>query len=176
VPLAREAVAFALWPDTDEKTARARLRWHLHTLQQSGLPTAGGMRWIISDKRTLQWSDEAPAAVDVIAFDRFSEDPADFAKAVFTTENSPPDCRTSGLRSRENGDRAGAMQTYHEFVERLRAELEVEPMAETLAAYDLISSAALLSGADGAFHTASKTRPLGTRHRRCSTVHTLTPN
>lgn len=196
-PLTRESVAFALWPDADEQTARARLRWHLHTLHQSGLPTAGETPWIIGDKRTLQWNDEARATVDVIAFDRFSTDPAKYAKAVALYNGelaaglqdewlAQPRERyrerlidmllalTSVARERgdriaaasyakqvlrwdpwredalrafielrsESGGRAGAMQTYQGFVERMRRELGVEPMRETRAAYELISSAA----------------------------------
>ena len=38
------------------------------------------------------------------------------------------------------GDRAGALREYREFVERLRAELQVEPMPETIAAYDAIAA------------------------------------
>jgi predicted ATPase/DNA-binding SARP family transcriptional activator len=41
----------------------------------------------------------------------------------------------------ETGDRAGALQFYRGFAERLDAELGVEPMAETIAVYDRISAA-----------------------------------
>ncbi len=44
------------------------------------------------------------------------------------------------LRHR-TGDRAGAMREYREFAERLRAELDVDPMPETAAAYDSIAHA-----------------------------------
>jgi predicted ATPase/DNA-binding SARP family transcriptional activator len=40
-----------------------------------------------------------------------------------------------------SGDRAGALLLYHDFVERLRAELGVEPMPETTAAYDRVIAA-----------------------------------
>ena len=41
----------------------------------------------------------------------------------------------------ETGDRAGALQFYRGFAERLVAELGVEPMAETIAVFDRISAA-----------------------------------
>jgi predicted ATPase/DNA-binding SARP family transcriptional activator len=212
VPLAREAVAFALCPDADERAARARLRWHLHKLLQSGLP-AVGEPWIVSDKRTLQWNAEAPATVDVIAFDRFSADPAEFANAVAlyngelaaglqdewlaqpreryrerqiemllalmtaAQENGDrsvaaafakqvlrwdpwrEDALRAFVRLRyQSGDRAGAIQTYHEFAERLRLDLGVEPMPETRAEYDLISTASHPPDVTGAPLAAPTTR------------------
>ena len=54
--------------------------------------------------------------------------------------------REDGLRARialryEMGDRAGALQTYRDFVARLRAELDVEPMRETTNAYERVLNA-----------------------------------
>ena len=40
---------------------------------------------------------------------------------------------------RENGDRAGALQEYQRFAQRLRAELDIAPMVETSALYDAIA-------------------------------------
>lgn len=39
----------------------------------------------------------------------------------------------------ENGDRAGALQEYQRFAQRLRAELDIAPMVETSALYDTIA-------------------------------------
>jgi predicted ATPase/DNA-binding SARP family transcriptional activator len=50
------------------------------------------------------------------------------------------------LRHR-TGDRAGALREYREFVVRLRAELDVDPMPETTAAYDAIAHATALVSA-----------------------------
>jgi predicted ATPase/DNA-binding SARP family transcriptional activator len=47
------------------------------------------------------------------------------------------------LRHR-TGDRAGALREYREFAVRLRAELDVDPMPETTAAYDAIAHATAL--------------------------------
>jgi predicted ATPase len=41
----------------------------------------------------------------------------------------------------ETGDRAGALQTYRDFVARLREELDVEPMSETTTAYERVLNA-----------------------------------
>jgi predicted ATPase/DNA-binding SARP family transcriptional activator len=41
----------------------------------------------------------------------------------------------------DSGDRAGALQTYCDFVERLKADLGVEPMPETTAVYNQVAAA-----------------------------------
>src|SRR5712692_9569319 len=55
-PVARDTVAFTLWPDRPESGARANLRRHLHDLRRA-LP--GGQSqpaWILSDADTVQWN------------------------------------------------------------------------------------------------------------------------
>jgi DNA-binding SARP family transcriptional activator len=77
--LARDTVAFALWPDESEETARANLRRHLNHLK-SALP-AGDVPWLRAEGDTLCW-DGSAAWVDVHAFEDGVEHEATLAAAV----------------------------------------------------------------------------------------------
>ncbi|MBV9699583.1 MAG: AAA family ATPase [Candidatus Eremiobacteraeota bacterium] len=71
--LPRDVVAFALWPDDDEATARANLRRHLHYLR-AALPLIDGQSpWLtIGGRSTLAWSPGARCTIDVVEFERLS--------------------------------------------------------------------------------------------------------
>lgn len=60
----RKAIAFALWPDEPEPTARANLRRHLHLLVASLPPAADP--WILSDAAALRWNDRACYRCDAL--------------------------------------------------------------------------------------------------------------
>ena len=60
------------------------------------------------------------------------------------------------LRS-ESGDRAGALMTYRNFVERLKADLGAEPMPESVAAYESVATSNGAAGAPAAKRTALPT-------------------
>jgi DNA-binding SARP family transcriptional activator len=66
---ARDAVAFALFPDDDEERARASLRRNLSYLLTS-LPAANGEPFVLADAERRAWNPAAPAHVDVLAFER----------------------------------------------------------------------------------------------------------
>lgn len=66
-PLARDSVAFALFPDEDEERARSSLRRNLSYLLRS-LPA--GKRFLTIDAERIAWNPDAPATVDVIAFEQ----------------------------------------------------------------------------------------------------------
>lgn len=68
-PLARDAVAFTLWPDAPEEEAQANLRRHLYALTKT-LPAPNVAPWIVADKKTVSWNPSASARVDVIEFER----------------------------------------------------------------------------------------------------------
>src|SRR5919108_737842 len=65
-PQPRERIAFVLWPDSTEPQARTNLRHVLHTLRRA-LPDAD--RFLEVTQRTLQWRVDAPASLDVAAFE-----------------------------------------------------------------------------------------------------------
>jgi len=71
--LPRDIVAYALWPDDDETTARANLRRHLHYLHAALPLVAGKSLWVLVHGRsTLQWNAHAPCSIDVADFERLS--------------------------------------------------------------------------------------------------------
>lgn len=65
-PLTRAALAFTLWPDVPEETARANLRRHLYDLRRALPPAAPP--WVLSDTTYVQWNPEADCWVDACAF------------------------------------------------------------------------------------------------------------
>lgn len=71
VPLARDQVAFALWPDTTEPAARANLRRHLHALGHYLPPT--DPPWLVSTSQTLGWNPDSDHSVDLDRFDALFE-------------------------------------------------------------------------------------------------------
>lgn len=73
-PLARDTVAFDLFPDEDEERARASLRRNLSYLLGS-LPD--GKRFFDVASERIAWSLQAPARVDVIAFEEAVRDGRD---------------------------------------------------------------------------------------------------
>jgi predicted ATPase/DNA-binding SARP family transcriptional activator len=80
-PLARDAVAFAFWPDSAEEDARSDLRRHLYYLTKA-LPARNGEPWLVTDKKTIAWNARAACAFDVADFERLAADAATFEDAV----------------------------------------------------------------------------------------------
>lgn len=65
-PQSRQHLAFSLWPESAEPQARTNLRHLLHHLRKA-LPEAD--RFIRADAQTLTWRHDAPATLDVAAFE-----------------------------------------------------------------------------------------------------------
>ena len=83
-PAMRDSVAFALFPDDEEETARGNLRRNLSYLLSSLPPRTDETRFVRADNETIAWSDTACADVDVIAFERaIAEGRDDEAIAVY---------------------------------------------------------------------------------------------
>jgi hypothetical protein len=61
----RDAVAYALWPDTPEVEARSNLRYQLYYLSRV-LPGGRDIPWIVGGKRTIQWNPAAPLWLDLV--------------------------------------------------------------------------------------------------------------
>ncbi|MGP6192038.1 MAG: ATP-binding protein [Vulcanimicrobiaceae bacterium] len=80
-PLARDAVAFTLWPDAPEEEAQANLRRHLYALGKA-LPPPNGAAWLVADKRSVGWNAAAPARVDVLEFERLIASDSTLEEAV----------------------------------------------------------------------------------------------
>ncbi len=70
-PLARKTVAFVLWPDGSESSARAQLSRTLYRLQHEFLPPAAGRGdgpWLKASTSELQWSGDRPSWLDIQEF------------------------------------------------------------------------------------------------------------
>jgi DNA-binding SARP family transcriptional activator len=75
----RDGVAFALWPDDDEETARSNLRRNLNHLRGQLPDDAAG--WIVADAGTLEFR-HAAVDTDVAAFETALDRDGDLAAAV----------------------------------------------------------------------------------------------
>ena len=185
--VARESLAFTLFPEADEGTALAELRRTLYLTNKS-LPERPGDPWLIVDSETIRWNESAGAFVDTVAFERFAakaetqaraielyagdllEDVYDdwvvaererlrgqylkilsesldrfrarrdfgaaiaCAKRLLASDPWREDTLRALLAVRyESGDTAGALAEYERFAKRLRDELSIAPMPETVA-------------------------------------------
>jgi len=192
-PLSRETLAFTHWPDDSEAVAGGKMRRHLHDLQKALPEPIDGVEWLLIDRDMVQWNTDAPAWLDVEAFERLgaSEDTRAEALALYSgdlLEQVYDDwifptrerlrslhlrylasmVRTLGARRDyaaaidygekllsfepwredilrevialryQSGDRAGALNVYATFVTRLREEMNVAVMPETIALHDTI--------------------------------------
>jgi predicted ATPase/DNA-binding SARP family transcriptional activator len=79
-PVARERVAFAVWPDSPADEARADLRRHLYYLTTRLLPP--GVPWFLGDKRSIGWNPVAPTWLDVGAVEDALGSPTTHGEAV----------------------------------------------------------------------------------------------
>jgi DNA-binding SARP family transcriptional activator/tetratricopeptide (TPR) repeat protein len=190
-PLAREHVAFTLWPDDDEADARANLRRKLHLIVRA-LP-AGSDPWILTTPTTIAWNATAPYRLDVAEFedlsanaeslaaadtlyggdllvdlyddwiarerDRLRAREVDNLLALITRHQQRREYgaairygqrlraldpwREDAVRSLialrfESGDRPGALAEFERFRSVLADEVGVEPMPETVMAYERV--------------------------------------
>lgn len=215
-PPSRDSLAFALFPDDDEDTARSALRRNLFFLLDA-LPD--GRQFITADAERVSWNASAPAHVDVIAFEQAVREGRDAdALAHYSGQLLPTiyDEWTTADRERlrdayhgalsrtvaaqrsarnydaatatahrlldddpwredivrqlmsiryEAGDRAGALSAFERFATVLRAEMQTDPMKETVALRDAVLRGARLPTSDsvpraGAADLASYDRAL----------------
>lgn len=82
IPIARQQLAYTLWPDTTESQARTNLRHLAHTLR-SALPNSD--QYLIHDRHSLGWNSRASYALDVDEFEHalgHAETPVELQKAL----------------------------------------------------------------------------------------------
>ncbi len=79
--LHRDVVAFALWPDDDERDARANLRRHVPLINKSFIAEGCGPP-LAGEHRTIGWNSDAGVWVDLIAFEQLAERPETAREAV----------------------------------------------------------------------------------------------
>jgi len=202
-PIARETLAFTLWPDETETDARTNVRRHLHHLTRALPPSRDDAPWLILDAETAQWNPGSDFWLDVAEFkhasarldrladavDLYTGDllasvyddwlfyPREQLRMLFFADLNQLvlRCRAEREYARaleyaqrllahdplredtarqlialryETGDRAGALREYELFARRLRQELAVEPMPETIALYESIVRNARLPTTD----------------------------
>jgi len=81
-PLPRAALAFTLWPDASEESARNNLRRHLYELRRVLPPAPDDAPWVLAGGTTVQWNPAAPCWLDVTVFEAACRDPERLAEAV----------------------------------------------------------------------------------------------
>jgi predicted ATPase/DNA-binding SARP family transcriptional activator len=201
--VSRDALAYVLFPESEETTALAELRRYLY-LAAKALPEREGDPWLIVDQETVRWNDAPEAFVDVLAFERLGANPETYADAIelyggdlledvyddwilaererlrsrylailgesidrfrarrdFATAIAyarrllaTDPWREDALRSLvamryESGDTAGALAEYEAFSKRLRDDLAIAPMPETVAVRQSILRSEAVPGAFG---------------------------
>lgn len=184
-PVARDALAYLLFPEADEVTALSELRRYLYLANKA---LAAPSPWIVVDAETVRFNLDGGAFVDVLEFDRCSTDPHGRQRAIdlyagdllediyddwVLLERERLRLRYLGLLKEslnahradrnfdaaigdakrilfadpwredtlrelvavryESGDTTGALIEYERFAKRLRDELDVAPMPETVA-------------------------------------------
>lgn len=195
-PVARDFLAYAMWPDEEEDSARNKLRMSLYDLARV-LPPELGEGALMVDGDTVQLRPTLKLWLDVEEFDKLVRDTGrledaielyrgDLLAALYDEWIFPERERRrnaylgalahmvsqsrrrrhflSGiaraqqilaldpwredivrqviaLRS-ESGDRAGALAEFYTFAEKLRAELHVDPMPETIVLKEAIARGA----------------------------------
>lgn len=81
-PLPRSTVAFTLWPDLDEESARSNLRRHLYELRRALPPASNDLPWVNVDSTTVQWNPAASCWLDVAAFEDACRTPDKLAEVI----------------------------------------------------------------------------------------------
>jgi DNA-binding SARP family transcriptional activator/tetratricopeptide (TPR) repeat protein len=80
--VARDFVAFTMWPDAEEEAARGNLRRNLSLLKTMLPPRPADDGWILATNEVVRWNPAVPCTLDVAEFDRFSAEPDGLESAV----------------------------------------------------------------------------------------------
>jgi DNA-binding SARP family transcriptional activator/predicted ATPase len=191
-PVARNFLAFTLFPDADEETALGELRRYLY-LANKALPSHDGGPWLLVDAETVAWNGGSAVLVDATRFEDLAAAQATRAQAIDLYSGDLLDelyddwvfaererlrsiylqtlvelidvhraahefqralgyaqrllaadsWREDGLRQimairYALGDSSGAVAEYERFAKRLRDEMRLQPMPETVALRDSI--------------------------------------
>jgi DNA-binding SARP family transcriptional activator len=207
--IARDFLAYLLWPDDSDEGARAKLRANIHDLGRT-LPPGALKHWLDVTAESLRWREGTSTWLDVEEFDRTSREPQsleraadlyrgdllatqydewlsiprerlrnqyvdvlarlvssargerDFPRAIahaqtlLATDPWREDVVARLIATRfESGDRAGALAEYDRFAKRLRAELAIDPMPETIALRDAILQGRAIAAEPARIETAA---------------------
>ena len=213
-PVARDFLAYVMWPDDEEESARNKLRMSLYDLARI-LPSELGDGALAVDSDNVQLRPAPGLWLDVDEFDRLIRDPERTEEAIalyrgdllaslydewifpererrrnaylgalanlVSRARRQRHFRSGITRARqilsmdpwredivrqlialrsESGDRAGALAEYEGFAQRLRDELSVNPMPETVSLKEAIAAGTPLE-ADRPFESTET--PLSSR-------------
>lgn len=100
--VARDELAFELWPDVPDGQARANLR---QALVRAVRALPGGHAFIVATSGSLAWNVAAPAVIDLLRFDA---------------------CLSDASRARSDGDEARCLAALREAVSLYRGDLGVD--------------------------------------------------
>lgn len=81
-PVSRQTLAFSLWPDDAEDTARTNLRRHIHHLKRALPPTTPDSPWFWIEADSIRWNVAADWWLDVAEFEQLAASPQTVAEAV----------------------------------------------------------------------------------------------
>ncbi len=79
--IARDFLAYTLFPDQGDESALADLRRCLY-LTTKALPAPVDAPWLLIDSETVRWNTASGASVDALHFDRLARDPSTDAQAI----------------------------------------------------------------------------------------------
>jgi len=80
-PLSRDFLAYLMWPDDTEESARTKLRANLYDLLRV-LPPAPAGQWLEVDGNTLRWNPAASLRLDVDEFVAAASNPRSHEEAI----------------------------------------------------------------------------------------------
>src|SRR5579883_1925551 len=128
--ISRDELAFTLWPDESESTARANLRRHLHYLRKVLPPSR--KPWVIADSRAVSWNAAASFQLDVTEFERLTAGDRDLETAVSVYGELLQGCEDEWLIAARERLRALYVQSLWELVRRARGRRDAAAANEYL--------------------------------------------
>ncbi|MBV8579704.1 MAG: AAA family ATPase [Candidatus Eremiobacteraeota bacterium] len=127
--------------DFIDRVARAETRADAVALYDGDLLDGYEDEWLVVERERLR-TTYLDALLELAALRRRERDfagAAAFAERLLAHDDLREDAMRELVAARyEGGDRSGALATYERFAARLRFDLHVEPMAETVALHDAV--------------------------------------
>jgi DNA-binding SARP family transcriptional activator len=80
--VARDFLAFTMWPDAEEEAARGNLRRNLTLIKSMLPPRPADDGWILATNELVRWNPDGQSTLDVAEFDRCVAEPEGLERAV----------------------------------------------------------------------------------------------
>jgi len=121
-PIARDVLAFSIFPDDDEPAAIAELRRYLY-LAGKALPESPHGPWLVADAETVRWNADGGATVDVFAFETYAADPHTHPQAIDLYKGDLlPEIYDDWIAAERERLRARYLMVLNESIDRYRSE------------------------------------------------------